>query len=146
VYTNADSVDDTEMSHLYPQEVLNATEISGMPPHRLVLKVGMLRNMYKLSGCANGTDLTVLHLLRNVIHAEIQSGTGKGKQVFIPRMVLAANPEAGKKFIPLKRRQFPVRQAFAMTINKAQGQTLRVMGLFSLRCLDTASFTWPFPE
>ncbi len=30
----------------------------------------------------------------------------------------------------LKRRQFPVRLAFAMTINKAQGQTMQRMGLF----------------
>jgi hypothetical protein len=82
VYTSADSVGDTKMSHLYPQDVLNATKISGMPPYRLDLKVGMfimlLRNMNKLSGCA---VLTVLHLLPNVIHAEIQSGTAKGKQV-----------------------------------------------------------------
>jgi len=52
------------------------------PPHRLVLKVGMpimlLRNMNKLSGMANGTVLTVLRLLPNVIHAEIQSGVAKG--------------------------------------------------------------------
>ncbi len=30
----------------------------------------------------------------------------------------------------LRRRQFPVRPAFAMTINKAQGQTLKMVGIF----------------
>jgi ATP-dependent DNA helicase PIF1 len=30
----------------------------------------------------------------------------------------------------LCRRQFPVRPAFAMTINKAQGQTLKMVGIF----------------
>jgi ATP-dependent DNA helicase PIF1 len=30
----------------------------------------------------------------------------------------------------LRRRQFPVRLAFAMTINKAQGQTLKMVGIF----------------
>ena len=30
----------------------------------------------------------------------------------------------------MKRRQFPVRPAFAMTINKAQGQTLQRVGLY----------------
>ena len=35
-----------------------------------------------------------------------------------------------KKYIPLARRQFPIWSAFAMTINKAQGQTLTCMGLY----------------
>jgi ATP-dependent DNA helicase PIF1 len=30
----------------------------------------------------------------------------------------------------LRRRQFPVRPTFAMTINKAQGQTLKMVGIF----------------
>lgn len=30
----------------------------------------------------------------------------------------------------LKRRQFPVQPAFAMTINKAQGQTLNNVGIY----------------
>jgi ATP-dependent DNA helicase PIF1 len=30
----------------------------------------------------------------------------------------------------LRRRQFPVRPAFAMTINKAQGKTLKMVGIF----------------
>jgi hypothetical protein len=40
----------------------------------------------------------------------------------------------------LKRRQFPVRLAIAMTIKKAQGQTLQRMGVVSsLPCI----FAWP---
>jgi ATP-dependent DNA helicase PIF1 len=30
----------------------------------------------------------------------------------------------------LRHRQFPVRPAFAMTINKVQGQTLKMVGIF----------------
>jgi ATP-dependent exoDNAse (exonuclease V) alpha subunit len=30
----------------------------------------------------------------------------------------------------LRRRQFPLRPAFAMTINKAQGQTLQTVGVY----------------
>jgi len=33
----------------------------------------------------------------------------------------------------LRRRQFPVRLAFAMTINKAHGQTLKMVGIFLLK-------------
>jgi len=32
--------------------------------------------------------------------------------------------------IPFKRTQFPIRPCFAMTINKAQGQTLDFVGLY----------------
>ena len=50
-----------------------------------------------------------------------------GKEVFIPRITLA--PTAEDLTIPLRRRQFPVRLCFAMTINKSQGQSLRHVGL-----------------
>ena len=42
--------------------------------------------------------------------------------VFIPRITLA--PSAEDLPIPLRQQQFPIRLAFAMTINKSQGQSL----------------------
>ncbi|KIK35018.1 hypothetical protein CY34DRAFT_96896 [Suillus luteus UH-Slu-Lm8-n1] len=42
-------------------------------------------------------------------------------------MSLEASPEENP--IPLKCRQFPVCLAFAMTINKAQGQSIKWVGL-----------------
>ena len=47
---------------------------------------------------------------------------------FIPRISLY--PETNILPIKFTRLQFPVRPAFAMTINKSQGQTLDVMGLY----------------
>ena len=64
-------------------------------------------------------------LYPNLIEATILTGCGKGEDVFIPRIPIIPNDLP----FEFKRLQFPVRLAFAMTINKAQGQTLKVAGL-----------------
>ncbi|RLU21806.1 hypothetical protein DMN91_006182 [Ooceraea biroi] len=52
----------------------------------------------------------------------------KGQQCFIPRIDLApVDPDIPFVF---RRRQFPVRLAFSMTINKSQGQTLDKVGIY----------------
>ncbi|CAB4481131.1 unnamed protein product [Rhizophagus irregularis] len=63
-----------------------------------------------------------------VIEAEIISGSYVGSRVFIPRMTLSPS-DSNLPFI-LKRRQFSIRVAFSLTINKAQGQTLSRVGLY----------------
>ena len=50
------------------------------------------------------------------------TGKHSGKMVFLPRITLT--PSDSVLPFQLQRRQFPVRPAFAMTINKCQGQTL----------------------
>ena len=44
-------------------------------------------------------------------------------------MKLCAN-QTDRKYVPLHRLQLPVRPAFAMTVNKSQGQTLKELGLY----------------
>lgn len=66
---------------------------------------------------------------RNVVIAEIAVGERKGSIVFIPRIPLQPN-NAEQCPIQFTRRQFPVRICFAMTINKAQGQTLNRVGIY----------------
>jgi len=53
----------------------------------------------------------------------------KGQRVFIPRLSITPSDTERMPFT-LRRRQFPVHHAFAMTINKAQGQTLKMVGIF----------------
>jgi hypothetical protein len=50
-------------------------------------------------------------------------------RVFIPRLSIIPSNMERMPFI-LRWRQFPLRPTFAMTINKAQGQTLQTMGVY----------------
>ena len=52
---------------------------------------------------------------------------GNNDIVLIPRVTLGVNEDEYP--IPLQRLQFPVHLAYAMTINKAQGQTVQHVGL-----------------
>jgi ATP-dependent DNA helicase PIF1 len=62
------------------------------------------------------------------LEGEILTGKFKGKVVLIPRIKLLSNT----KKIPFKlaRLQIPVMPAFAMTINKSQGQSFNKVGLY----------------
>ncbi|CAG8849279.1 25724_t:CDS:2, partial [Gigaspora margarita] len=89
----------------------------------------------ELSYNINASDLAKINSLNeeqralqeHTIDAEITTGDHHGKCVFIPRIPLFISEEARLPFI-LKYKQFPVRPAFALTINKAQGQTLSYIG------------------
>ena len=61
--------------------------------------------------------------MRNAIDAEIVLGQHAGKRVFLPQIPLCPSDDEMFPF-RFKRKQFPVRLSFAMTINKAQGQTI----------------------
>ncbi|GKC27453.1 DNA helicase [Tanacetum coccineum] len=124
--------DGGETELLYPAEYLNSLNFLGFPPHRLKLKVGapiiLLRNLNISGGLCNRTRLIVTQLLSKVIEARIITGTRISEKFFLPRIPLI-NRDLQLPFI-FKRKQFPVKLSYAMTINKSQGQSLERIGIF----------------
>ncbi|KAJ9558879.1 hypothetical protein OSB04_013493 [Centaurea solstitialis] len=144
VYFSSDSICESEERttfdrSLFSPEYLNNLRFSGVPNHKLALKVGvpimLLRNIDQANGLCNGTRLQVEKLGKHVIQAKIITGTNAGMITLIPRMNLTPSD----KRIPfkIKRKQFPVCVCFAMTINKSQGQSLSRVGLFLPRPVFT---------
>ena len=74
-------------------------------------------------------SIIVSKLNRFNIEARFLLGPRKGQTYRIPRITLR-NEDQRKYSFTLRRHQFPVRLAFAMTVNKSQGQTLQRIGLY----------------
>ena len=116
----------------FPIEYLNSLTPNGFPSYCLNLKINcpviLLRNLNVADGLCNGTRLTLLEATPRILTCKIINGPMANKTVLIPRISLDTTDNA-YPFI-MTRRQFPVRLAFAMTINKAQGQTLKKVGIY----------------
>lgn len=134
-YLSADSVDTIENTTQFPIEFLNSLTVSGLPEHELKLKIGaavmLIRNLNSPMGLSNGTRLSVVKMLQNVLECEIITGKAKGQRVFIPRISCVSN--SNQLPFQIRRTQFPIKIAFAMTINKSQGQTLEKVGIYLSR-------------
>ena len=84
----------------------------------------MLRNINQPKLC-NGPRLSVKKLMTNIIEAKILTGPFKGEDVLNRKFLIPTDMS-----FQFKRLQFPIRLASAITINKAQGQSLELCGLY----------------
>ena len=135
---SADSIDsDSYDASLYPIEFLNSLSVPGLPPHVLNLKIGapiiLLRTIDIHSGLCNGTRLIVENIQPHCITSKIITGPGKNNIALIPRINLT--PSNTRLPFTFSRRQFPVKLAYAMTINKSQGQSLTKVGIYLPQCV-----------
>jgi hypothetical protein len=86
----------------------------------------LIRNINPRQGLCNGTRLTFNKAIDNkLLQCTILES---GRVVLIPRITFI--PKPGEYPFEWQRRQFPVRPAFALTINKSQGQTMKIVGLW----------------
>ena len=87
----------------------------------------IMRNLDPASGLCNGTRCTVASIAQSCLRVRISDPTLRNPYRLIYKTKLSASGD-GLPFT-LYRQQFPVRLAYAMTINKAQGQSLSKVGI-----------------
>jgi hypothetical protein len=112
-------------------EYLNALEFPGIPLHDTQLKVGapvmLMRNLDPSNGLCNQTRMLIVKMGRRVLETKIITGDKRGQVVLIPRIALDYDDKEPP--FTLRRLRFPVKLAFALTINKSQGQSLESVGI-----------------
>jgi len=135
-YLSIDSIDlsDTtsEYNPVFTPDFLNSIKISGLPNHCLRLNIGapimLLRNLDPKGGLCNGTRLQMIQMTPPILQAVIITGGRIGDKVLISKILIT--PSDTKLPFNMRRKQFPIVVAFAMTINKSQGQSLKEIGLY----------------
>ena len=119
-----------------PVEFLRSINASSLPPGDLHVKIGcpliLIRNLSPSQGLCNGTRMVVTRMSDRVLEVRLIGGDHDGESAFIPRISLIPSNMTDLAF-KFKRHQFPVRLAFAISVNKSQGQSVKHVGL-DLRC------------
>ena len=132
VFRSADRIIEDGGRDIYPVEYLNTIDVANLPHHEFKVKVSApvicLRNLNPHNGLCNGTRLRIVRTGQRVMEGEILSGKHAGERIFIPQIPMNPTASADLPF-EFVRVQFPLRLAFAITINKSQGQTLNHVGV-----------------
>jgi len=121
----------SDIPALATEEHMSSVSAMGVPAARLELKVGCLvmclRNLLPQLGIQNGTLLRVTKISDYVIQVETlpTSRDVQPVQASIPRILFAVKTGT----LTFHRRQFPLRLAYARSINKMQGATITRLGL-----------------
>ncbi|XP_036147162.1 uncharacterized protein LOC118647075 [Monomorium pharaonis] len=134
IYTSIDNTkncdDNGDIGKDLLPEYLNTLSPSSLPPYKLRLRpncvIMLIRNLSINEGLCNSTRLMIIELADHLLKCKILTGDKVGDIVFLNRITLYCENVYPFTF---KRRQFPIKLAFAMTINKSQGQTFDRVGI-----------------
>ncbi|KAI7956604.1 hypothetical protein MJO28_003699 [Puccinia striiformis f. sp. tritici] len=116
-----------------PEKCLNKLSFPGIPKHLIKIKIGMpivvTRNLRIAAGICNGSRVLVTGIGDTYICGRLMSGPFVGNDVQLPRVKLhhKSSARAGLSFYHW---QFPISPAYAMSVNKSQGQTLSRVGVY----------------
>jgi hypothetical protein len=116
----------------YPLEILQSLNALGLPGE-LRVKIGcpliLSVNLSPSCGLCNGTRMVLCRVSHRILEVSIVGGSHNRSIALIPRVSLVPNSNGSDFSFVLRRHQFPVWLAFAMSIHKSQGQSLKVVGL-----------------
>jgi ATP-dependent DNA helicase PIF1 len=84
------------------------------------------RNYDQKRGCVNGVEVVLASMRSHSITVRMPGG----ELVVLPRInSIISTEDSGLPFV-MHRRQFPIIPAFALTVHRVQGQSLKFLGLY----------------
>jgi hypothetical protein len=88
-----------------------------------------IRNIDVSRGLINGTMLELLAISSRYLQVRIMSGTQAGNTDLLTPCMFCITSEASGLPFAITRRQYPIILAYCLSVHKAQGQSLKVVGL-----------------
>uniref|UniRef100_A0A8R1IVH7 ATP-dependent DNA helicase n=1 Tax=Caenorhabditis japonica TaxID=281687 RepID=A0A8R1IVH7_CAEJA len=133
VFRSEDVADSNDGLTAADAEVFATKTPQGLPPHILHLKVGaqvvLLRNLAVDQGLCNGTRMTIERIGQDVIYCIVNNPTRRTPDMVFLHRIRMSPTGKGANSCGFFRLQYPVRLAYACTVNKSQGQTPTRCGL-----------------
>jgi hypothetical protein len=129
----ADAYVDCQDPDAFPHDYVESLDMKGAPPWMLRFKIGAkymcIRNLDLQRGIVNGTMMRLVWIGRYIAQFLILSGKSAGSCEIFTKSMFTITPEASGLPFTILRRQFPVIPAYCLSVHKAQGQTLKKVGL-----------------